>query len=96
MSSPTILIDELIHNVEASGNRLLERRLADLAVWYYQHKSTISPNNPPGMLAFLEKAFWIMLEVNALMVARIHSLEGTSSLWLPSGINVNGEIKKYG
>ena len=89
--SERVLIDELIHNVEASGNRILERRLADLAVWYYQNKGGIARDNLAGRQAFLEKAFWIMLEVMALQTSRIQKLEGrASNLWLPSGMSLNG------
>lgn len=94
--SATVLIKELIHNVEASGNRALERRLADLAVWYHQNMNHIARDNLAGRQAFLEKAFWIMLEVMALQANRIQRAEGrgTKHLWLPSGASLHGQ--QYG
>lgn len=93
--SDTVLIQELIHNVEASGNRMLERRLADLAVWFYKNRNNLSNENLAGRLEFLMRAFWIMLEVNALLVSRVHSLEGRSDhLWLPRQVSVNGEVQR--
>ncbi len=97
MSHESVLIDELVHNVEASGNRMLERRLADLAVWYYQNKDRISRDNLAGRQAFLEKAFWIMIEVHALTLSRIHKIEGrNSSLWLPREIVSSGDVRRFG
>lgn len=93
-SNPEVLIQDLIHNARASGNKPLEQRLSDLTVWFYRGKTRISPENLPMKTAFLEKSLWILLEVNALLVERCHELEvarkGRTKLWLPSGARVNG------
>jgi hypothetical protein len=93
-SSESNLIEELMHNSSASGNRMLERRMADLAVWFYKNKGSIPTDNLAARQRFLEKAFWIMIEINALQTERIHELEaskkGASRLWMPRGIAVNG------
>lgn len=98
-SREEVLLEELLNNARVSGNQVLERRLADLAVWYYQNKTRIPPENLTAKMAFLEKAMWILLEVNALQVERIHELEARSkskSLWLPKGLVVEGDIRRYG
>jgi hypothetical protein len=93
-TSPDALIDELLYNVNASGGKTLEKRLADLAVWYYKNRSRIALDNLAARQALLDKAFWTSIELNALLVERLHELEaikrGRSSLWLPRGMKVNG------
>jgi len=100
MPSPESLIEELIHNSNASGQRMLERRLSEVAVWYYKNIGGIPRDNLAAKQAFLEKAFWIMLEVNAMLVERLHDLEGTKTgakhLWLPRGVKVNGDLRELG
>lgn len=86
-----------MHNAVASGNRTLERRMADLTVWYYKNKSRLSVDNLAARQSFLERAFWIMLEVNALLLERNHELEalrkGRSMLWIPRGVTIDGDVK---
>lgn len=73
--------------------------MADLTVWFYKNKDRISRDNLAGRQAFLEKSFWIMLEVNALLLERNHELEalrkGRSMLWIPSGMKISGD-QQYG
>jgi hypothetical protein len=98
MSAET-LINELMHNANASGNKPLEQRLADTTVWFYKNKDRIPRDNLAGRQAFLEKAFWIALEINALLLERVHELEGMkpgASLWMPRGVTVNGDVRKFG
>lgn len=97
------LIEELMHNAMASGNRPLERRLADLTLWFYQNKQRISRDNLATRQELLERGFWILLEVNALLLERNHELEaakrGQSALWLPKGMlveNNHGEVEFRG
>jgi hypothetical protein len=92
--NPEGLIEDLLHNATASGNRTLERRLADLAIWFYRNKSRIPLDNLASRQAFLQKGFWIMLEINALLLERLQEIEtskrGSSNLWLPRGMKVDG------
>lgn len=91
-SDPEVLIRELYDNASVSGQQPLERRLAELTMWYYKNKKRISPENLPAKVAFLEKALWISLEVTALAVERLHSAKGGASrLWVPNGIKVDGK-----
>jgi hypothetical protein len=94
------LIEELLHNAQASGNRALERRLADLTIWFYKNKGSIPRDNLAARQAFLEKGFWIQMEVIALLLERNHELEaakrGMSNLWLPRGLDYEGDLRKFG
>lgn len=99
-ASEANLIEDLIHNANASGQRMLERRMSELAVWFYKNKGSISSDNLAGRQAFLEKAMWIQIEVMALLAERCQEVEamrrGASSLWLPRNVNVNGSVKEFG
>lgn len=99
MNNPYQLIEELQHNATASGNKVLERRLADLTLWYIKNREHVGRDNLPRALALLEKAFWIGLEVNALLLERIHELENTKNgthIWTPVGVSVGGDMRKFG
>jgi len=99
-ASEANLIEDLIHNANASGQRMLERRMSELAIWFYKNKGRIPSDNLAGRQAFLEKAFWIQLEIMALLAERCQEVEamrrGQSMLWLPRGIEVNGSVKEFG
>lgn len=99
-SSAKRLIEELQHNAVASGNRVLERRLADLTVWFYHNRQRIPEGNLGKKIEFLEKSLWISFEVMALLLERHHEVtalkkEG-SMLWLPRGMTINGQEKEFG
>jgi hypothetical protein len=90
------LCEELMHNAGVSGNRPLECRLADIAVWFYKNVGFIPPENLTKRQLFLEKAFWNQIELNALLLERLHEQKsGSKSLWLPAGLDVHGELKRY-
>lgn len=97
MSYEETLIRRLEHFCAASGNKDLEQRLMDLALWFHGNKERIPRDNLAGRQAFLEKALWIFLEICALQTARLQKLEGRSdNLWLPSGVSMNGSAKHFG
>lgn len=97
---PERLIEELYHNANASEGRHLEKRIADLTLWYYRNKRRIPLDNLAARQAFLDQAFWIMIECFALMTERTHDLEaakrGMSMLWLPKGMKVGGDLGEFG
>lgn len=95
MSTETTLIQELMHNANVSGQNPLERRLADTAVWFYSNKDRIARDNLAARQAFLEKAFWIQLEINALLLERLRKVGGSEGLWLPSGMLMNGDVHEF-
>lgn len=83
-----VLIRELHKYAAHKGNRPLERRMADLAQWYFYHMGQHPIDNLAAKCAFLEKAFWIQVEINALVIERVNELRGGSAkLWLPSGMS---------
>lgn len=93
--SPDTLIEGLLHNAQASGGRVLERRLADTAVWFYKNMEHIPLDNLAARQAFLQKAFWILLELQALVLERMRDDKQTA-LWLPKGMELMGDVKKFG
>lgn len=98
-NSPVVLIEELLNNVKASGNQVLERRLADMAVWFYQNRTRIPPENVVARQAFLEKSMWVMVELNALLLERVHELESKGAgkgLFLPKGLTIQGDVRRFG
>lgn len=93
----TVLVEALVNIANNTGNRLLERRMADLAVWHYNNKGRIPLDNLASRQAFLEKSFWTLLEVVALQHERIQDLESkgrSKNLWMPSSAMLNGQ--RYG
>jgi hypothetical protein len=94
VSTEDTLIDELLHNARVSGNHVLERRMADLAIWYYKNKGSIPRDNLAARQAFLEKALWILLEIQALTLQRVRQSRPGSNLFVPNGMLVTGEDAK--
>lgn len=92
---PEVLIKALISNAQATGNRQLETRLADLTVWFYRNRQAISRDNLHLRQKLTEDALWILFEVVALTMDRLQELEhrGKSRhLWLPNGMKVEGDL----
>jgi hypothetical protein len=79
-----------MHNARVSGGQTLEKRLADTAVWFYNNKDRIARDNLAARQNFLELAFWIQLEINALLLERLRKATGSEALWLPSGMLHDG------
>lgn len=97
-ASARVVLEELENIAKASGNKMLERRLADLAVWFYSNNKRIPMENLLARQAFMEKALWTMIEVQALLLERIQEMEfarkkGSAQLWLPTGMKMNGDNK---
>jgi hypothetical protein len=90
------LIEELHYNAE--NNQLLaEQRLADTAVWFFENKDRMPLDNLASRMEFIFKSVWMLIEMNALLLERIHQLEGgKSKLWLPRGVSMRGDVKKFG
>ena len=93
--------DSLIRQLEQiQENTLLplERRLMQTALWFHKNKDRIS--DPLRKIEFMEKTLDITLELMALTVQRMQEVEGrggkSANLWLPAGMNVSGDVKRYG
>lgn len=90
------LINELCHNASVA-DKLLEQRLADTAAWFFSRKDDLARDNLASRQDFLEKACWLLIEICALQTDRIHKLEGgKGQLWLPRGMEMRGDVRKFG
>jgi hypothetical protein len=89
------LVEELIHNANVSGNRPLEQRMADLTVWFYKNVEHIPRDNLAARQVFLEKAMWTMVEIQAMLLERIRETTGSKGLFIPRGINVEGDVREF-
>lgn len=90
------LINELCYNAQ-HAEKPLEQRLADTAAWFFSRKDDLSRDNLASRQDFLEKTCWLLIEICALQTDRIHKLEGNKAgLWLPAGIQVTGDVRKFG
>jgi len=76
----------------------LERRLAEVGLWFHMTKDTIPQNAVEKRQDFLELAVDNMIELMAIQVQRQQRVEGhkSTSLWLPNGIVDKDTGKKYG
>ena len=93
---PEYVVEELARKA-AHINKPLERRLADLTVWFYHNRRDIPPENLMAKVRLLETGFWTMLEVCALLLERQHELEAQkngSQLWLPKDVKVGGDLSR--
>lgn len=90
------LIEELYHNAQV-GSEPLEQRLADTAVWFFNNKDRIPPMDLGKRCEFLTKTCLLLIELAALQTDRLHRAEGRSSkLYLPRGLNAQGDVRKFG
>ena len=96
MTTPRELIEGLLHNANVSGGQQLEQRLADTALWFHENKDRIPRDDLGKRHAFLEKGFWCLLEINVLLLQRLREERGSKNLYLPSNINVSGDVRKFG
>lgn len=96
------ITESLIKDLETladDGFLPLEKRLKDTAIWYHRNKERISRDDALKRLDFLERFLDIYLELMAMTVDRIQLSEGrgrSQSLWLPNGVSVTGDVKKFG
>ena len=97
-----MITENLIKELEELSSRSelpLERRLVDTAIWFHRNRDRIPRENLPKRLDFLEKTLDIFLELTALTVDRVQQAEGrpkSRSLWLPSGVSVEGDVRRFG
>jgi len=79
---------------------VLEERLTDVAKWYDYHSRRVPVDNIPARLQFQGKAIDCLLELLAIAALDIKRLEGNKGrnehLWLPNGIEIKGDIKRFG
>ena len=96
-SSPSLFSD--IEKRCKDANRPLEQRLVDTCTWFYQNKDSIPKDNLGKRCEFMEKYIEISIELMASMVERLQMSENrqkSDRLWLPSGLNMSGDVKRFG
>ena len=97
----TEITDSLIKQLEEISTdtlRPLERRLTDTAVWFYKNKDLIPRENLTARVDFLESTISVFLEMVAMSVDRLQVAEGrqkSESLWLPQGVEVKGDMRRF-
>lgn len=90
------LVEGLLHNAKVAQGHPLEQRLADTALWFHANVKHIPRDNLASRQAFLEKGFWCLLEVSALLLERLREERASKMLWIPNGMNVTGEMDRFG
>ena len=94
---PEYLVEELARKAQHL-DKPLERRLADLTIWFYHNRRDVPTENLGAKVKLLETGLWTVLEVCALLLERQHELEAQkngSELWLPKGVKVGGDLSRF-
>ena len=77
----------------------LERMLIDVAVWYFKSQPRIGKDDVHKRLAFLERCLECMMDINALLVDRLHAAEGRknpgATILIPK-IQLSGDLTRLG
>lgn len=82
------LVSDLEANANTAGNPVLERRMADVAVWYYKTVMMVPPENLKKRCDFQDKAIWCLIELNALLLERLREKTGSKYLFMPSTLRI--------
>ncbi len=91
-------IERAVNAIERAGAKHpLERRLIDMAVWWFKNQPRIPDHDVMKRLAFLEKTLEMFLETQAMIVERLQHAEShpSSSLLIPR-LEMNGDLTKLG
>lgn len=89
------LLDKL-EKIANATNKPLEKRMIQLAVWYYRNNERIT--QVEKRLEFHDIFINNLLETMVMMLERIQKAEGrgsSSSLWLPSGMSLEGDLERF-
>ena len=75
-----------------------DRKLEDLAKWYYYHKPIVVEQRLDLMkrVEFLEKTVENLMLLTTYLVEDIQKLERRDRLWTPGGVQVNGDLTRFG
>jgi hypothetical protein len=79
--------------------RDLEKRTVEWGVWYHENKNRIPRMDFERRLAFYEKTIDGLIELLAIAAEDIRTLEGrkrSNTLYMPNGVAVTGDIRKFG
>ncbi|PWT71722.1 MAG: hypothetical protein C5B59_17235 [Bacteroidetes bacterium] len=79
--------------------RELDRKTIELVEWYHYNKDRIPPAELKKRCDFYEKTIDIILERLIIICEDFRKAENrpaSSHLYLPNGMLVNGDLKKFG
>ncbi len=89
------LVEGLLHNARVAQGHPLEQRLADTALWFSYNVGDIPRDNLASRQAFLEKGFWCLLEVSALLLERLREERANKTLYIPK-LDYSGDLTRLG
>lgn len=76
---------------------MVENDLRDVIVWYHENKGRIPRENLRKRLDFTETALNNAFNVMISMCEELQKVRGKpSALWLPNGMKVSGDVKRFG
>lgn len=76
-----------------------ENRLEEIARWYYYNEKTIPVENLGKRMEFYQIAVSNLLELCVRQQEDIRRCEGrpkSTNLWLPDGMKMAGDVKRFG
>lgn len=79
----------------------VEERISEIFRWYEYNRGLIPKENLMKRLDFQQKAIDCLFEVVVLQAECIQLLEfkagvRSNKLWLPNGVQINGDLTKFG
>ena len=77
-------------------SRQTDQKLEDLAKWYYEHNQIVRAYDLIKRIEFLETTIHNLLYLQTYVVEDIQKIEGRSHLWMPDGVRVSGDMKRFG
>lgn len=75
-----------------------EHRLDEIARWFYYHEKSIPAGHLEKRVEFYQKSMSCMMELMAMLVEDVRTAEGrakSNRLWLPSSMEMNGDVTRF-
>lgn len=73
-----------------------EHELREFYQWYLHHKGTIPAQDLQKRIEFLETTITNMAKVMAGMVEELQERRGSKHLWIPSSVDIRGDLSRRG
>lgn len=78
-------------------SRSTDEKFAEIAIWWNYHRKTLPRENLALRCDFLEKACNNLVMLMAMMTKDMEQLEGPRrKLFLPTGMRIEGDVRKFG
>ena len=75
----------------------LDKELEDWYKWWNYNKSLIPPDNLKDRMEFAEKSLEGLLRLLITTSEDLYAVEGVRrKLYMPTGINVRGDVRRFG